>query len=118
MRVQRGSGGDTPATVVPVDTLAEESRLLRSVILLILYEQGLNWLAERVLSRLLGAEGLDMSGGRLGLHLGYLVREGLVETERREIARAQFNFFRITPRGVDVHEGVAAHPGVGARPAE
>lgn len=105
-----------PAPAAAVDSLAEESRLWRSVILTVLYDQAGDWLAYRVLQKLMSAEGLDATGRDLLLHLRYLEGDGLIEREDRTIAHVSLAFYRLTPRGVDVHEGAVQHPGVGERP--
>ena len=109
MRVSRGrSQPDT------VDTLSEESKLIRAIILHLLYDQA-DWLAGRIIHKTIAAY-TDTSGGKLGMHLGYLEEEDLIESERRKLGAASFDFFRIKPRGIDVHEGTITHPGVGMRP--
>jgi len=111
MRVRRDHQ-DQPTT--PIDTMSEESKLARALILQVLYEQG-DWLADRVVRKLFSAEGIGMDT-RLGIHLGYLEEEGLIREQRRIVGKAQFSFYRITSRGIDVYEGTTEHPGVGRRP--
>ncbi len=110
-RVRRSSSQDEPKTV---DTLSEEAQLVRVVILQLLYEQA-DWLAERVIRKPIELV-TDLSGGALGRHLGYLERKGLIESQRRQVAKARFTFYRITPDGIDVYEGTTTVPGVGRRP--
>lgn len=109
-RVPRTSPADEPQVV---DVMAAEAALVRFVIIQLLYEQA-DWLAERVIRKTLDNV-TELRDGVLGRHLGYLERKELIESQRRKVNRAKFDFYRITPDGIDVYEGTTTVPGVGRR---